>query len=147
MDSKLLQEEAQREALYENLKTGVKADVNAEVENRAAVENVDSSRIENLAEGFRGKAIDEIVETDREVERARGLARVSQIVDYIFYVIYGMLGLRLLPSFSAAARFSTSALTSAFTPVFRSSYRASLCVSSCNNLLSIVVGSSNIDCL
>jgi uncharacterized protein YggT (Ycf19 family) len=102
MDSKLLQEETQREVNYENLKSGVKADVNAEVADRAAVQNEQSGRITTLAENFRGKAIDEIVETDHEVERARGLARVSQFVDYGFYVIYGMLGLRLVLALFAA---------------------------------------------
>ena len=102
MDNKLLLEETQREVQYEDLKTGVKADVNAEVADKAAVGNEQSGRISNLAEGFRGKAIDEIVETDREVERARGLARVSQFVDYGFYVIYGMLALRLLLALFAA---------------------------------------------
>ena len=103
VDNKLLQEEVQRGAQYENLKTGVKADVNAEIADRAAVQNeTDGARIENLAEGFREKAIDEVVETDREVERARGLARVSQIVDYVFYVIYGLLALRLVLALFAA---------------------------------------------
>jgi uncharacterized protein YggT (Ycf19 family) len=102
MDSKLLQEETQREVQYENLKTGVKADVNAEVAEKAAVTNEQSGRVTALAENFRGKAIDEIVDTDREVERARGLARVSQFVDYGFYVIYGMLALRLLLALFAA---------------------------------------------
>ncbi len=40
--------------------------------------------------------------TEHEVERARGLARVSQIVDYIFYVIYALLGLRFLLALMAA---------------------------------------------
>ncbi|HEV7645537.1 MAG TPA: YggT family protein [Pyrinomonadaceae bacterium] len=102
MDNKLLQEETQREVNYENLKSGVKADVNAEVADRAAVQNEQSGRITTLAEDFRGKAINEIVETDREVERARGLARVSQFVDYGFYVIYSLLGLRLLLALFAA---------------------------------------------
>ncbi len=102
MDSKLIQEEAQREINYENLKSGVKADVNAEVAERAAVQNEQSGRITTLADDFRGKAINEIVETDREVERARGLARVSQFVDYGFYVIYTMLALRLILALFAA---------------------------------------------
>ncbi len=102
MDNKLLQEETQREVTYETLKSGVKADVNAEVADRAAVQNEQSGQITTLAEDFRGKAINEIVETDREVERARGLARVSQFVDYGFYVIYSLLGLRLLLALFAA---------------------------------------------
>jgi len=103
VDNKLLQEEVQRGVQYENLKTGVKADVSAEIADRAAVQNeTEPARIENLAEGFREKAIDEVVETDREVERARGLARVSQFVDYAFYVVYGLLALRLILALFAA---------------------------------------------
>ena len=34
--------------------------------------------------------------------RARGLARVSQIVDYIFWVIYALLGMRFLLALLAA---------------------------------------------
>jgi uncharacterized protein YggT (Ycf19 family) len=102
MDSKLLQDETQRGLQYENLKSGVKADVNAEVADKAADTNEQSGRVTALAENFRGKAIDEIVDTDREVERARGLARVSQFIDYGFYVIYALLGLRLLLALFAA---------------------------------------------
>ncbi|HSS99437.1 MAG TPA: YggT family protein [Terriglobales bacterium] len=102
MDDKLLQEEAQRSIKYEQLKSGVKADVNAEVAERAAIQNDQSGSLSTVANDFRGKAINEIVETDREVERARGLARVSQFVDYGFYVIYALLGLRLLLALFAA---------------------------------------------
>ena len=38
----------------------------------------------------------------REVGRARGVARISQIVDYIFYVIYALLGLRFFLALLAA---------------------------------------------
>lgn len=48
--------------------------------------------MEAVAGEFREKAIDEVVET----ERSRSLARVSQVVDYIFYVIYALLAIRLL---------------------------------------------------
>jgi uncharacterized protein YggT (Ycf19 family) len=101
MDNKLLQEEAQRSAQYESLKGGVKADVNAEIADRAAVQT-DPARVENIAEGFREKAINEVVDTDREVERARGLARVSQFVDYAFYVVYALLAVRLMLALFAA---------------------------------------------
>lgn len=101
VDNKLLQEEIQRSAQYENLKGGVKAEVNAEVADQAAVQT-DGGRIDDLAQGFRTKAIDEIVETDHEVERARGLARVSQFVDYAFYVVYALLTVRLVLALFAA---------------------------------------------
>jgi hypothetical protein len=43
-----------------------------------------------------------VIDTEREVERARGLARVSQVVDYIFYVLYALLGMRFLLALLAA---------------------------------------------
>ena len=60
--------------------------------------------MEHIATDFRAKAVDEVVETEREVERARGLARVSQVVDYIFYLIYALLAIRLLLALMAARK-------------------------------------------
>lgn len=103
VDNKLEQEEAQRAANYEALKTEVKTDVASEIAARAdTVTAPEARRIDNIAGDFREKAVDEVVETGREVERSRFLARVSQVVDYIFYVIYGLLALRLLLALLAA---------------------------------------------
>jgi len=51
---------------------------------------------------MRNKAVNEVVETEREVERGRFVARISQIVDYLFYVVYGLLTIRLLLALFAA---------------------------------------------
>ena len=105
VDEKLAQEEAQRAANYEALKSEVKADVASEVAVRAeAPTTSEPARLNSLAENFRQKAVDEIAETDREVERSRALARVSQIVDYIFYVVYSLLTIRLLLELFAARK-------------------------------------------
>jgi uncharacterized protein YggT (Ycf19 family) len=103
VDDKLAQEEAQRAANYEALKSDVKTDVTSEIAARADQTTVSEARkMDNIADNMRGKAMNEIVETDREVERGRVLARVSQVVDYIFYVIYGLLAIRLLLALFAA---------------------------------------------
>ncbi|MDQ3798769.1 MAG: YggT family protein [Acidobacteriota bacterium] len=103
VDDKLAMEEAQRAANYEALKSSVKTDVESEIAARADVPTRgESARVNNLAGDFRQKAIDEVVETDREVERGRTMARVSQVVDYIFYVIYSLLAIRLLLALFAA---------------------------------------------
>jgi YggT family protein len=103
VDNKLEQEEAQRAANYEALKSEVKSEVTSEVAARAEVASpADARRIENISENFRDKAVNEIVETDKEVERSRFLARISQVVDYIFYVIYALLAVRLLLALFAA---------------------------------------------
>jgi len=103
VDNKLEIEEAQRAANYEAVKTNVEAKVDSEIAARA--NRADASgheRIETVAGDMRQKAIDEVVETDREIERGRVMARVSQIVDYIFFIIYGLLAIRLLLELFAA---------------------------------------------
>ena len=104
VDNKLALEEAQRAANYEAVKSSVESTVDAEVAARAnRTTNVyERDRIDNLAGNMRQKAIDEVVATDREIERGRTLARVSQVVDYVFFVIYGLLAIRLLLELFAA---------------------------------------------
>jgi len=103
VDNKLAIEEAQRAANYEALKSSVKTEVESEIAARADVPTrAEAVQVNNLAGDFRQKAIEEVVETDREVERGRTLARVSQVVDYIFYVIYSLLAVRLLLALFAA---------------------------------------------
>lgn len=102
-DNKLAADEARREMQRESVKSQVESDVNAEIAARAEQSRpADTGQIDRVAGEFREKAIDEVVGTEREVERARAMARVSQVVDYIFYVIYALLGIRLLLALLAA---------------------------------------------
>jgi hypothetical protein len=103
VDNKLAQDEAERIANYEAIKTEVKSEIGGEI----AVEaqrptGLQADRIDHVAGEMRRKAVDEVVETEREVERSRTLARISQVVDYIFFVIYGLLTIRLLLELFAA---------------------------------------------
>jgi hypothetical protein len=103
VDNKLAFEEAQRTASYEAIKTDVKAEVGGEIQAEAERPSAnEAARIDNIAGNFRKKAVDEVVETQNEVERGRILARVSQIVDYCFFLIYGLLTIRLLLELFAA---------------------------------------------
>lgn len=103
VDNKLAEEEAHRTANYEAIKTEVKADVGGEIAAEAERPTVTQyEREKDIAVNMREKAINEVVETDREVERGRTAARISQIVDYVFFVIYGLLTIRLLLELFAA---------------------------------------------
>ena len=103
-DDKLATEEARRAAQHESVKSQVEGEVNAEISDRAAAKAThdESRKIDHVAGEFRSKAVDEVIDTEREVQRSRGLARVSQIVDYIFWVIYALLGMRFLLALMAA---------------------------------------------
>ena len=102
-DNKLAADEARREIQHESVKAQVEGDVNAEIAARAERTTPDEAqKMEQVAGEFRGKAIEEVVVTEREVERARGMARVSQVIDYVFYIIYALLAVRLLLALMAA---------------------------------------------
>src|SRR5215216_5760842 len=103
-DDKLAIEEARRAAQHESVKSQVEGEVQAEISDRAAAKAtpVEAQRIDHVAGEFLSKAVNEVVDTEREVQRSRGLARVSQIVDYIFWVIYALLGMRFLLALMAA---------------------------------------------
>jgi uncharacterized protein YggT (Ycf19 family) len=104
MDDKLAAEEARRAAQHESVKAQVEGEVQAEIGDRAAAKATrnESESIDEVAGDFRSRAVDEVIDTEREVQRSRGLARVSQIVDYIFYVIYALLAMRFLLALLAA---------------------------------------------
>jgi len=103
VDDKLAAEEAQRAADYEAIKSNVKADVASDIYAEAARPVASqAARVEEVADGMRRTAVTEVVETEREVQRARSVARVSQVVDYIFFLIYGLLTIRLLLELFAA---------------------------------------------
>ena len=96
-DDKLAADESRRELQQESVKAQIRADVDSEIAERAdRTTPAEARQMERVAGEFRAKAVDEVVETEREVERARGVARVSQFVDYVFYLIYALLGMRFL---------------------------------------------------
>lgn len=103
IDDKLAQDEAQRAANLDAIKSNVKSEVGGEILQEAqAPTHAQAERIELIADNMRHKAVSEVVETEREVERGRLMARVSQIVDYVFFLIYGLLAIRLLLELFAA---------------------------------------------
>jgi hypothetical protein len=102
-DDKLAIEEARRAGQHGAVKSQVEGEVQAEIAERAAdTPAPESERIGQVAGEFRAKAVDEVVQTEREVGRARGVARISQVIDYLFFVLYALLGLRFLLALLAA---------------------------------------------
>lgn len=102
-DNKLAAEEARRSSQHEAVKSEIEGSVNAEIAARAErTTPAETEQIDRAAEEFRGKAVRETVETEREVDRSRSLARVSQVVDFIFYAVYALLAVRLLLALLAA---------------------------------------------
>ena len=103
MDDKLAADEARRSVQHDAVKSQVEGEVQAEIADQAQAPVAgESQRIQNVAGQFRAKAVDEVIDTEREVERGRGAARISQIVDYFFYLLYALLAMRFLLALLAA---------------------------------------------
>lgn len=103
MDDKLAADEARRSVQHESVKAQVEGEVQDEIADQAQAPAAgESQRIQQVAGDFRSKAVNEVVDTEREVERGRGAARLSQIIDYIFFLIYALLGMRFLLALLAA---------------------------------------------
>ena len=103
MDDKLATDEARRAVQHESVKAQVEGEVQSEIADQASVPAAgEPQKIQQVAGEFRSKAVDEVIDTEREVERGRGAARVSQVIDYIFYLIYGLLAMRFLLALLAA---------------------------------------------
>jgi uncharacterized protein YggT (Ycf19 family) len=102
-DDKLAMEEARRAGQHDAVKSQVEGEVQAEIaEHAAETQPREQARVQQLAGEFRAKAVNEVAQTEHEVERARGVARISQIVDYLFFILYALLGLRFLLALLAA---------------------------------------------
>jgi len=92
----LATDEARREAQLEAMKERVESDINASIARRATQTAApEAQKLEKVASHLRGNANDGVVEKDHELGRARGLARAAQIINYLFGVLYALLGVRL----------------------------------------------------
>ncbi len=104
-DEKLAIDESRRIAHHEAMKGAVRGEVHERIAERAErLDPVDRAEADAVADQFRHKAVAEVVETEGEIERARGVARISQVVDYLFYLIYAFIGLMILLDLMGANR-------------------------------------------
>jgi uncharacterized protein YggT (Ycf19 family) len=102
-EDKVALDEARRGAQHASVKTQIEGNVNAEIKGRARTASPEQSeRVGQVAEEFRGRAIAETVASEHAVARSRGAARISQYIDYGFYVIYTLLTIRLALGLIAA---------------------------------------------
>jgi hypothetical protein len=96
-DRTVADDEARRVARHETAASTVERDVDADIALRAGHGGAEEAgRMDQVASDMRGDAISEVAATGREVGRGRTFARVSQVTDYLFSILYGLLGIRLV---------------------------------------------------
>jgi uncharacterized protein YggT (Ycf19 family) len=96
-DEKLAADEARRIAQHEAVKGEVSeqvhADIARETNHRTSADRVNA---EQLADSLKRKAVQEVATSEAELERGQAFARISQVVDYLFYLAYGIIGLEIV---------------------------------------------------
>lgn len=96
-DEKIAADQERRDVQHGAVKSEIEGDVNAEIAARAKVRDPESAgEIRRAADELREGAVDEVTASEREIVRGRGAARVSQVVDYVFWLVYALLGLRFV---------------------------------------------------
>ena len=104
-ESSLSVEESSRTARYEDIKGKIQQDVNAEIASHADhLNDNEREQVEAVGGRLKNKALQEVVSSDQEMERARGIARISQVVDYVFYLVYGLIALQIVLDLLGARR-------------------------------------------
>ena len=95
--NRALLDEERRMSSRQEVKASIDDDVNARIRRESArVEPKESAELAGVAHELKQKSVREAAETERELGRGRTAARVSQIVDYLFYIIYGLIGLQFV---------------------------------------------------
>jgi hypothetical protein len=90
-------DETNRITQHEAVKGTVRSEVNAEIESKVnKVSPAEQSQVSAVADNMKQKAITEIGSVESELGRAKTAARISQVIDYIFYLAYGVIGLRII---------------------------------------------------
>jgi hypothetical protein len=102
-DVKVAEAEARQAAHHAAVTSKVENRVNAEIAGQAATSTPEEqSMVAQVAADLRARAVEETAHGDRTVGRARATARWSQFLDYAFYVVYSLLGIRLVLALIAA---------------------------------------------
>ncbi len=101
----LAENEANRLAQYEAVKDEIRGEVHNNISDQAlrpTPQEQQQSAI--LGQQMREKTFNEVSNTEVEVSRARTAARISQVIDFIFYIVYSLIALQILLDLMGARR-------------------------------------------
>jgi uncharacterized protein YggT (Ycf19 family) len=92
----LRKDEDRKTDQHETVKGQLRSQVHEEIKRKSNINNEEKAEIESVAQELKHKAIREVSTTETELSRAKNVARTSQVVDYLFGLVYGLLGLLII---------------------------------------------------
>ena len=96
-EEKLAADEARKLQQHEAVKGEVREKVHAEISRKADdIGPAEQQKAAAVAGSLKQKAVREVADTEADIARTRAIARMSQVVDYVFYLIYGIIALEVI---------------------------------------------------
>jgi hypothetical protein len=103
-DSNVGDDDARQAAHHTAVKSKVERSINSEIAGQASTQTPDDqAKVAGVAGRMRDRAVADTEHAERVLGRARTAARGSQFLDYGFYVLYGLLAIRLVLSLIGAS--------------------------------------------
>ena len=96
-DDKLAADEARKLEQHEDVKGEVREQVHDDIARKAAVARPAESASEDvLARQMKQNAVREVADTENAIDRARTVTRISQVIDYVFFLIYAIITMEIV---------------------------------------------------
>ena len=90
-------DEAHRIRRHEEVKDRLRQDVHEDIARRAGTPTErERDEVDATAEELRQSTVREVSRTETEIQRGKTLARVGQVVDSLFYVVYALISLEII---------------------------------------------------
>jgi len=91
----LIMDEERRLTTHEDVKASIDNQVNQKIKQESVhVEPDEAVELKGVAREMKDRSVRDAVNVEREIGRGKAAARVSQVIDYLFYLIYGVITLQ-----------------------------------------------------
>ena len=95
-DEKLAADEARKLNKHEEIKDELRDQVHEDIAGKARAATPSDRETAAVAGTLKRDAVREVAETESQIARARRVSRLLQIVDYVFFLIYGIITLEIV---------------------------------------------------
>jgi len=90
-------DEERKQSSHEDIKSSIDAGVNARIKQESSKSDpAQNAEVASVAKEMQQRSVRETISTEHEVGRGKVAARMSQFVDYLFYLVYGLIVLEFM---------------------------------------------------
>lgn len=95
-DQKLAADEARKLNKHEEIKDDLREQAHEDITRKAETVRPDDRESTEVASELKHNAVREVADTEAQIVRARRVSRLSQVIDYVFFLIYGIITLEIV---------------------------------------------------